>query len=90
MQRGAGGETSGGGTWIEINHLSQYTETQLVSYILVLTQHLANKFHLRAPHLAWVSPDYRASRFSRVTIFVFGCLDGSVATFSVILYIVFV
>ena len=30
MQRGARGETSPGGTWIEINHLSQYTETQLV------------------------------------------------------------
>ena len=83
MQRGARG------TWIEINHLQQYTETQLVHYILVLTQHLARKFHLRAPHLAWVSPDPPSSRFSTVTIFAFGCLCGSSTTICVILYILF-
>ncbi len=74
MQRGGRGENPRGGTWIEINHLSQYTETQLVHYILVLAQHLANKFHLRAPHLAWVSPDHRPSRFSTATVFLLGAL----------------
>ena len=42
----------GGSNWIEISHLGQYTETQIVSYLLVLTQHLAKKYHLRATHLA--------------------------------------
>ena len=83
MQRG------GPGTWIDIYHLSQYTETQLVHYILVLSQHLARKFHLWAPHLAWVSPDPPRSRFSSVTIFAFGWLCGSCTTIFMILYILF-
>ena len=81
MQRGARG------TWIEISHLQQYTETQLVHYILVLSQYLARKFHLRAPHLAWVSPD--PPRFSTLTIFAFGFVCGSATIFCAIVYIVF-
>ena len=83
MQRGARG------TWIEISHLQQYTETQLVHYILVLSQHLARKFHLRAPHLAWVSPYLPHSRFSTVTIFALGCVCGSATTLCAIIYILF-
>ena len=60
---------------------------ELVHYILVLSQYLARKFHLRAPHLAWVSPD--PPRFSTLTIFAFGFVCGSATIFCAIVYILF-
>ena len=78
----------GGSNWIEISHLGQYTETQIVSYILVLTQYLAKKYHLRAPHLAWVSPDPPV-KFS-LTSFAIGFAVGAVTFCAFVIYILFV
>ena len=76
-----------GSSWVELSHLGQYTETQIVSYLLVLIQHLSRKYHIRAPHLAWISPDPPV-RF-HLTSFAIGFATGALSFCALVIYILF-